>query len=198
MNFIRSIWGTALLGVVCFLSCFVLLWIQIELPAPPPAEEHAEPAGATFTLQGNPEIDLLISDLQRRKEELDLRDKQLQEWAARLQSEAAELSQITQQVARLQSAFDEKVLNIQTEESANLKKLARTYSAMAPETAAAILNELDDASIVRVLVFMKEEETARVLEALSRTGETQAKRVADLSEKLRLAMFRTPDQKKKS
>jgi hypothetical protein len=42
---------------------------------------------------------------------------------------------------------------------------------------------------------MKDGETAAILEALSKKGQPQAKRAANLSERLRVAMFRNPPAK---
>ena len=70
----------------------------------------------------------------------------------------------------------------------NLKKLGKTYSGMEPEGAAAIFKQMDDAAIVKILVFMKEQETGPILAALSKMGETEAKRAGDLTEKLRLSV----------
>ena len=74
---------------------------------------------------------------------------------------------------------------VKEEEAPNLKKLARLYSTMSIEGASAILRELDDAVVVKVMSFMKEDQSAPLLEAMAREGETQAKRAANIAEALR-------------
>jgi flagellar motility protein MotE (MotC chaperone) len=95
----------------------------------------------------------------------------------------------------LQSDFDKGVLRVREEESANLKKLAKVYAAMSPDSAAAIFGELDDTAVVKIMVFMKDGETAAILESLAKKGQPQAKRAAELSERLRLATYRNDSAK---
>ena len=54
--------------------------------------------------------------------------------------------------------------------------------------AATIFKQMDDTSIVKIMVFMKDQETGPILAAMSKGGETEAKRAADLTEKLRVAV----------
>jgi flagellar motility protein MotE (MotC chaperone) len=91
----------------------------------------------------------------------------------------------------LQTDFDQNVLRIRDEETANLKKLAKVYSAMEPENAAKILAEMDDVSIIKIMVFMKEAETASIWEAFAKKGQPEAKRAAALSDRLRLVAYRS-------
>ena len=69
---------------------------------------------------------------------------------------------------------------------------------MDPTSAALILKELDEPAIVKILVFMKDSEVAPILESLAKKGETDARRVASISERLRLAVYRKPSDKPKS
>ena len=97
---------------------------------------------------------------------------------------------VTQSVRQLQTDFDQNVLRISEEETANLKKLAKVYADMEPASAANILQEMDDASIIKIMVFMKDVETAAIWEAMAKKGQPQAKRAALLSDRLRLAAYR--------
>ena len=81
-------------------------------------------------------------------------------------------------------------LYIDEEETANLKKLAKTYAAMSPEGAASILKQMEDDQNVKILVFIKEGDSAPILEAFAKSGEADAKRVAMISERVRVASFR--------
>jgi len=93
-------------------------------------------------------------------------------------------------VHQLQADFDQNIVRVTEEETGNLKKLAKIYSAMAPDSAANIFAELEDVAVVKIMVFMKEQDTAAVLESLSKKGKAEAMRAAALSEHLRLAISR--------
>lgn len=134
---------------------------------------------------GNEEIDQIVSELKKEKEDIARREKALKEMEDRMQAERAEVNEVTQRVQRLQSEFDKNVIQVKTEEAANLKKLAKMYSSMAPEAASTIFKELEDTVSAKILALMKEEEAAGILELLARKGETEAKRAAEISEHLR-------------
>jgi flagellar motility protein MotE (MotC chaperone) len=65
---------------------------------------------------------------------------------------------------------------------------------MAPDSAANILQQLDDIGVVKILIHMKDEEIARILEAMTKLGGDQMKRVAEITDKLRLSI-RDPQPK---
>jgi flagellar motility protein MotE (MotC chaperone) len=189
IRLLQSNWTASLLGLAVYLLTTLVLFRPI---AHPPANLVKEiPArktpGPSWTFH-NPEADLLISELKQEKEALAAKEKELKDLALRLQTERAELGQITQAVHQLQADFDQNITRVREGETVNLKKLAKTYAAMTPDGAAAILRALDDDSAVKILMFMKESETAPILEALAKPGELQAKRVAAISERLRLSI----------
>jgi flagellar motility protein MotE (MotC chaperone) len=193
---LTSTWMTALLSAVIYLGVTVLCW---KTPKPPPVVDpavaiHAAETGPSWNFT-NPEADQLIAELKVEKKSLEKREQQLGELTVRLQAEQAELNSATQSVQRLQMQFDQNVLRIQEEEVANLKKLAKVYAAMAPETAANIFADLDDVPVVKIMVYMKDGETAAIFEAMAKKGEPEAKRAASISERLRLAAFRTNNAK---
>jgi len=137
----------------------------------------------------------LIAELKMEKEGLALREQQLKELATRLAAERSEINQTTQAVNRLEKEFDERIVRVREEETANLKKLAKTYAAMSAEGAAAILKQMEDDQIVKILVFIKEGDSAPILEAFAKSGEADAKRVAMISERVRVASFRNQNLK---
>lgn len=133
----------------------------------------------------------MVAELKEEKKKLDDREQQLNELALRLDTERGEISNAAVSVQQLQSEFDKNVLRIKDEETANLKKLAKVYSDMTPDGAAVILADLDDTDVAKIMVFMKEADAAAVLESLSKKGDAEAKRAAALSERLRVAAFRS-------
>ena len=67
-----------------------------------------------------------------------------------------------------------------------------------PYSAAAIMREMGDAVVVKIMLFMKETETAPILETLARPNEQAAKRAALISERLRLSVSRKAADKPKT
>ena len=143
----------------------------------------------------NPEVDRLIAELKKEKENLTTRNQQLNELATRLQAERAELNQVTQAVHQLQLEFDKKTVRVREEETANLKKMAKMYAAMSPEGAAPIIKQLEDEQILKFIVFMKDNESGPLLENLGKLGEADAKRAAVLTDRLRTILYRNQPAK---
>lgn len=190
---LSSPWVSSMIGLACYLGVTAATWnaatskLQAAQEAAAAAEE-APTKNHESWLMSNVEIESLVKELKDERDALGKREKDLNDLAARLRSEREELNQLTQTVHRLQKEFDLNITRVSEEEAANLKKLAKTYTAVEPEAAATIFRKMDDASIVKIMVFMKEQETGPILAALSQGGETEAKRTADLTEKLRLAV----------
>jgi flagellar motility protein MotE (MotC chaperone) len=184
-------WMTSLVSVLIYLGAMVMFW---KTPPPPkPAPEVVSTGkrlGPSWDFI-NPEADQLMAELKTEKAALSKKEQDLSDLAVRLQAEQAEMNLVTQSVRQLQVDFDQNVLRIGVEETANLKKLAKVYANMDPASAAKIIQEMDDVGIIKIMVFMKDTETAVVLEAMAKMGQTQAKRAAALSDRLRLASFRT-------
>jgi len=187
---LTSPWMTALIGAVVYLASTVLLWQTPKIPV------DALKRGPIATLVGpswefsNPEADQLVTELRAEKQALSQREQQLNDMAVRLQAEQAELSQATQSVRIMQTDFDTAVTRVKADETANLKKLAKVYAEMDPATAANVLADMDDVAIVKIMVFMKDPETAGILEALAKKGDAEARRTAMISDRLRLASNR--------
>jgi flagellar motility protein MotE (MotC chaperone) len=188
---ITSPWTAALVGGIVYLASTVAFWkTPARTASSLVSNASAARTGASWEFT-NPEADQLIAELKVEKKALEKKEQQLNELSLRLDAEKAEINQATQAVHQLQVDFDKNVVRVRDEEIANLKKLAKVYAAMAPDSAAMVLAQLDDSSIVKILVFMKEDETAAVLESLAKKGPAEAKRVANLSESLRLSAFRS-------
>jgi flagellar motility protein MotE (MotC chaperone) len=188
MRFLQSKWAVVLIGVTCYLLTTVCLWRWPEPPAAPAAPAQAKEV-PSWDFK-NPEMDQLVAELKAEKEAVAQRTKLLDDLAVRLQTERLELIAITQQVERLQKEFDRNVVRVREEEAANLKKLAKIYAAMTPEGAGTILKEMTDDAIVKILLFMKDSETAPLLESLAKPADANAKRAAQISERLRMSTSR--------
>lgn len=183
---------TPVAGALCFLvTTFVLLdpGRVAKVIGKPPQEGSVVVDGPSWHFV-NPELDQLMAELRSEKELLERKEQQLQELAARLQAERAEINQVTQLVHRMQMELDKNIVSIREEEAVNLKKLAKVYTAMTPEGAAAIVKELPDEMVVKIFSFMKEAETAAILESLGKGGTNDARRAAEITDQLRLTRVR--------
>jgi flagellar motility protein MotE (MotC chaperone) len=202
MIFLQSSWAAAIVGLACYWLTTMVCWTKSSATLAPPRVHH-EPAapdstsGPSWNFK-NAEVNLLMEDLRKQKEALALREQQLNEYAARLGTERVELNQVTQRVGLMQAEFDRMVVEVKKEEVGNLKRLAKNYAAMSPDGAVAILKELKDPELVKILVLMKEAEAGPILEALGKGGDAEAKRASLISEKLRLVLARNAKAKPKS
>ena len=192
---LQSSWIAILVGSALYFGVtgYLLLPLKVQ-GVPAPTTEPKNTSGASWDFF-NPEVDRLIGELAKEKKAVATRDEQLNELSTRLEAERAELNIILQSMHRMQKEFDRNVVRVKEEESPNLKKLAKVYANMSPEGAATIIKQMEDDQIVRFMVFMKEGETAPLLESFAKLGETEAKRAAAISERLRTAIFRSPAPK---
>ena len=190
---LNSPWIGSILGLAAFLAVTAGTWnaatrqIQAAHEAAIAATNNLAKTETPWSFD-TAEVDSLVKELKEERELLDKREKDLNELKARLDSERNELTQLTQTVSRMQKDFDLSVSRVADEEMTNLKKLAKTYSGMEPDGAANIFKQMDDTSVVKIMVFMKEQENGPILAAMSKGGDTDAKRAADLTEKLRVAV----------
>lgn len=180
------------IGALLYLVATLLFWKTPARPAPERADAKAVVTGPSWEFT-NPEADQLIAELKAEKGALAARKQQLDELAAHLDAERQELAAATQSIRQLQSEFDQSVLRIQDEEVPNLKKLAKVYADMTPDSAAIVMGHLDDLNVVKIMFYMKESETAAILEILAKKSSADAKRAAAISEHVRLAIaHKTP------
>lgn len=191
----------SILGLVLYAVVTVLVW---KVPAPAVHSEgetseeivaKAKEAVPSWEFKSQ-EADMLITELKTEKASLDKREKELKEFAERLQTERLELNVVTQAVYQLQQQVEANIVRINTEEAANLKKLSRTYAAMSPEGAAPILKEMEESTLIKILALMKDSETAPILEAMAKLGPDESKRVAKITERLRFYLSQPATPKK--
>ena len=187
IKLLTSPWFSAPLGAVLYLASMLLFW-KTPQPAMPERDRSAAAFSGPSWEFRNPEADQLMTELKSEKGALALRKQQLDEWAARLDAQRQELAAATLAVRQMQDQFDQSVVRLQEEEVPNLKKLAKVYAGMTPDGAAAVMSQLDDSVNVKVMLFMKETETAAILETMAKKGPAEAKRAAAISEHVRLSI----------
>jgi flagellar motility protein MotE (MotC chaperone) len=171
-----------------------LFWFWREAHALVSAVAKARVAEAKEALPQKPwdfwtlEIDNLSNELKEAKARLARREEELARSEARLAAERTELEQVRVQIENQRAAIAERLIEVQADELRNLKTLAQTYGNMTPVSALAILREMDDFAVVKLLAFMKPEEIAAIFEQMGQAAVSDpalAKRAAVLSERLR-------------
>jgi flagellar motility protein MotE (MotC chaperone) len=200
MKILQNSLVASILGLVLYAVVTVLVWkTPVPHAAGEPSQEeivaHAKQAVPSWEFQSQ-EADLLIEELRTEKAALAKREKDLKDLAERLNAERLEINVVTQAVHQLQAQVEANIVRINAEEAVNIKKLSRTYAAMSPEGAAPIMKEMEEPTLIKILAVMKEAETAPILEAMSKLGADEAKRVARITERLRFYLSETKDAKK--
>ena len=135
------------------------------------------------------EIDNLASELKEEKARMRKQADTLDQRAARIAADQAELAKLRATIEQMRRELGERVIELKADEAKNLRTLSQTYGNLSPKAAVAIIKELDDTTVVKILSLMKPDVVAPIFEELSAAAGTDgplAKRAATLSEKLRL------------
>jgi len=135
------------------------------------------------------EIENLASELKDQKAVVKKREDELTQREERLNAERQELTKQRQQLEALRSEISGRITTIQSDEMKNLKSLVATYSSLTPKATLTIFKEMDDTMVVKLLALMKTDTVSPLFEEMSKQAATDpamGKRVATLSEKLRL------------
>ena len=191
---LKSSWAIALLGGLLYLATTAALLRpgRLEVPAlsaETPQSSNDEPSWKFR----NPEFEQWLSEIKQEKEALDQRAQQLQELQKRLDAERQEILAVTQAVHQLQVEFDRNVVRLKSQDMENLKRQAKIVAAMSPDGAAAMLNEMPEDQTVGVLYLLKPDVASLILDTLSKMGKTEAKRAAELTERMRQVLPPLPD-----
>jgi flagellar motility protein MotE (MotC chaperone) len=189
LRLFTSSWSVGLVGGLLYLATTAALIHpgQFELPTTVAAAPLSPNDDPSWNFR-NPEFEQWVEELKREREALDQRSQQLQELQKRLETERQEILSVTQTVHQLQMEFDKNVVRIKEQELDNLKRQTKVVASMSPEGAAAMLNEMPEDQTVAVLFMLKPDASSLILDTLSRMGKTEAKRAAQLTERMRMVL----------
>ena len=136
------------------------------------------------------EIDNLANELKGERDRLRKHTEQLDRREAQLAAEGQELNKVSREIEGLRQEIAAKVVEINTDETKNVRTLAQTYTNLTPKAAVAIIREMDDLMVVKILSMMKPDVVAPIFEEMSHTpgtdGTPLARRAAALSDRIRL------------
>lgn len=185
MRFLQSGWMACLIGGLLYLGVTYALLSPAHF-----AGAHVAPAPRHFVNNEvswkfhNPEFDQWVSELRQEKEALAVKEQQLKELQERLAAERVELTSVTQTVAQLQSEFDRNVIRFTSQKQDSIKRQAKLLTALSPEAAVGLLNEMSDDDVVRLMFSMKTDQVSALVETMSKAGANGVRRAALLTDRL--------------
>jgi flagellar motility protein MotE (MotC chaperone) len=172
-------------GLAFFITMFLLLRTLPLGTVTPPAKEPLMAEDDPSWKFHNPDIDQWVSQIKSERDSLAVREQQLKDWEARLTSESREIATVTQAVSRTQEDFDKRVLLFTDQEKDNVKKQLKVVADMSPDGAVAMMNEMPDDEVARLLYSLKPDISGAILDAMSKLGDGPAKRAAALTDKIK-------------
>ena len=202
-----SSWGLILLAVILGTATaagvLLLKWPSVTtLPPEPPATRTKIKSQSRDWDFYTAEIDNLIQELQKERTGYEVKTKDLGAVEMRIAAEKQELLRLREELLRLRGEIEKMRDNLTTQttellstEKSNIRNLARSYAIMKPAEAVAILSEMSDANIVKLLATMKADIVAKILGEMAKTKApaapadsktTLANRAATISDQLRL------------
>ena len=135
------------------------------------------------------EIEELANELKGERDRIHKQGEQLDRREAQLVAERQELNKVRTELEGVRQEIASKIIEINADESKNIRSLSQTYTSLTPKAAVAIIREMDDTTVVKILSVMKADVVAPIFEEMSRTAGPDgslAKRAAMLSDRLRL------------
>jgi flagellar motility protein MotE (MotC chaperone) len=202
-----SSWGLILLAVILGTATaagvLLLKWPSVTtLPPEPPATRTKIKSQSKDWDFYTAEIDNLIQELQKQRTGYEVKTKDLGAVEMRIAAEKQELLRLREELLRLRGEIEKmrddltsQTTELVSTEKSNIRNLARSYAIMKPAEAVAILSQMSDASIVKLLATMKADIVAKILGEMAKTKDptapadsktTLANRAATISDQLRL------------
>jgi len=202
-----SSWGLILLAVILGTATaagvLLLKWPSVTtLPPEPPATRTKIKSQSKDWDFYTAEIDNLIQELQKQRTGYEVKTKDLGAVEMRIAAEKQELLRLREELLRLRGEIEKmrddltsQTTELVSTEKSNIRNLARSYAIMKPAEAVAILSEMSDANIVKLLATMKADIVAKILGEMAKTKDptapadsktTLANRAATISDQLRL------------
>ncbi len=135
------------------------------------------------------EIYSLQDELKSRIRLYEIREEELAAYESRLKADRAEIEEIKEQVELMREELMDGIVKLESSETENLKRLAKTYANLTPDATIKIFRELDDATVVKILFFMKADLVGTILQEMATADggiAEQVKRAARISDMLRL------------
>lgn len=115
--------------------------------------------------EGGLELEMM-REVEKRQKALDRKDEELRQKEERVAAMQTDLDKQLDELKVTQARIEELVKQRADLDEAAVARLAKTYSSMPPESAAALVRQMDPGVATRVISAMKERNAARVIAAL--------------------------------
>lgn len=135
------------------------------------------------------EIEELANELKGERDRLRKQAEQMERREAQLTAERQELNKVRTEIEGIRQEIAAKIIEVNADEVKNIRGLASTYTNLSPKAAVAIIREMDDITVVKILSVMKSDGVTAIFEEMSHTSSPDgslAKRAATISDRLRL------------
>lgn len=192
-----TIMVATLLGVG--LSCYLVLRRVPDYAAMAAAMRPKPKVTPSHLPDRLPPVDVTsraVSELRLAKDQLAVREASLMEQQKRLEAERLELArtrgdidlmrqQVETYLAEAKGLHGKARAEDAASELKNLKTLVQTYSTMSPKSTVAILQQMEDPSVIKILALMKVDVVAGIFEEMGKQAAGDplvAKRAAKLAE----------------
>lgn len=184
-------WFLAVMALLIMLgtqfAAFKIYWEEL-FPAPEKVVlvKREEPAPLHWGFSSE-EIMQLKEELETRLMDVEAKERELQDYEARLKVDKEELEDIKSNVEAMRESLFSSIVRLEETEVKNLKTLAKTYAFLEPAATVNIFKELDDPTVVKILYYMKQETVGNVLQEMAVGGDPELiQRAARLSDLIRL------------
>ncbi|MBO4520687.1 MAG: hypothetical protein J5787_05720 [Alphaproteobacteria bacterium] len=182
--------------------------VQAQAPAAPAASESLSAPLKEFQ-SGEKTVDMkdkngksfsqseleILQKLAQRREELDIRERSIEQKAGVLKAAEAQLDVKIAKLKELEAAIKDLIGVYDEKEKARLTNLVKIYSTMKPKEAARLFNDMEMPLLVRVFEQMKESKSAPIL-ALMDLSKASAL-TAELANKKKLPGYEDADTEEK-
>lgn len=187
-----------LVCAVCaaLMSVLATLYATGRYYAAPPEEMLEERRPRSVHVSLLPEQSRAVAELMEaiiaREEEVERKEKRLDERQVRVRQEVILLDRMREELAAAQEEMnahfrrlDEMKAQQEAEERGNIRKLAESYARMEPQNAARLLAEMESQRAARILFFIGDRQVAAIMDASVAMGPDGIERAVEWSELIR-------------
>ncbi|MEB2285774.1 MAG: hypothetical protein B6D46_10990 [Polyangiaceae bacterium UTPRO1] len=115
-----------------------------------------------------PDVRTLLAALEKRQAELDAREREVASKEERLALYEKDVSAKVASLEEIEKRLSGRARAVSQAGDASAESLAKIYAAMKPESAAPILDRLDDPTVLTIFRRMKEKQVGEILPLMSR------------------------------
>lgn len=123
-------------------------------------------------------LQAIATELEKRKLDLDNREKELSGKEERLKALEDELLQKESELRKLKDTITERLNEIKTQEDSNLDALAKSYGSAKAKSAAAIISKMDLDKAVQLFLRMNAMTSGKILSAMGTSDPVFAARIS--------------------